>query len=86
MTYFVYIVECNDGTLYTGSTNDVEKRIHTHNTSKNAARYTKNRRPVVLKYVEMCVSKSDALKKEIFIKKKNREEKLELIHMHKISL
>lgn len=86
MTYFVYIVECNDGTLYTGSTNDVEKRVMTHNTGKTGARYTKNRRPVVLKYVEMCESKSDALKKEILIKKKNREEKLELIHMHKISL
>lgn len=76
--YFVYILECSDGTLYIGSTNDIEKRIHTHNTAKTGAKYTKGRRPVCLKYSESFTTKSDALKRECELKKLSRTQKIEL--------
>lgn len=78
MPYFVYILECNDKTLYAGSTNDLEKRLYTHNNSKSGAHYTKIRRPVVLKYSEKFKTKSEALKREFAIKKLSREKKLKL--------
>lgn len=77
--YYVYILECVDTTLYTGSTNDIEKRIETHNSGKTGAKYTKARRPVILVYSEKCKTKSEALKREWEIKKLSREEKLRLI-------
>lgn len=76
--YFVYIVECSDTTLYIGSTNDIKKRVNTHNTSKKAAKYTRARRPVVLKYSEECLTKGDALKREAVLKKLTRLEKMKL--------
>jgi putative endonuclease len=76
--YFIYVLECSDKTLYVGSTNDIQKRLHTHNNSKQGAHYTKIRRPVVLKYSESFETKSDALKRECAIKKLTRAEKLEL--------
>ena len=75
---YVYILKCADGTLYTGWTNDLEKRIVTHN-SGNGAKYTRSRLPVELVYHEEFESKSDALKREHEIKKLSREQKLELI-------
>lgn len=74
--YHIYILECADKTLYVGSTNDIQKRLHTHNNSKQGAHYTKIRRPVVLKYSESFETKSEALKRECVIKKLKREEKL----------
>ena len=79
MKYFVYILECVDKTLYTGYTNDVAKRVISHNTLKTGARYTKARRPVKLVYSKGCKTKSEALKREIFIKNMKREDKLKLI-------
>lgn len=81
MSYYVYILKCNDGTLYIGSTNDLEKRILTHNTAKQGARYTKSRRPVVLTYSEDCGTLSAALKREHALKKLSRAEKLSLIEV-----
>lgn len=78
MSYFVYILECVDKTLYVGSTNDIKKRLHTHNNSKQGAHYTKIRRPVILKYSESFETKSEAMKRECAIKKLKREEKLKL--------
>ncbi len=78
MNYFVYILECADKTLYTGTTNDLQKRILSHNTSKTGAKYTRGRRPVTLKYFENCKTKSKALKREVVIKKLDRLEKLKL--------
>ena len=52
MPFFVYLLECADGTYYTGCTNNLEKRLKEHNSSKSGAHYTKIRRPVVLKYTE----------------------------------
>ena len=77
--FYVYILECNDTTLYVGSTNDVRKRFHQHNTAKNGAHYTKIRRPVILKYVEECDSYAQSRAREAEIKRLKREEKLALI-------
>ena len=79
MPYFVYILECRDKTLYTGITNNLEKRIKDHNESKIGAKYTSGRRPVVLKYFEKVSNRSKALKREIEIKSWTRRRKLDLI-------
>ena len=79
MIYSVYIVRCKDKTLYTGYTNNLEKRIHDHNFSKIGAKYTRARRPVRLVYSENYRTLSKALKREIAIKKLSRIEKLLLI-------
>lgn len=78
--YFVYILECADKSLYTGSTNNLEKRVREHNTSKSGAHYTKIRRPVVLKYSEILETYSLARAREAEIKRMTREEKQKLIH------
>jgi putative endonuclease len=79
MLYFVYILECADGTYYTGSTNDIEKRVITHNTSKTGAKYTKSRRPVKLVYQEGLENRGKALSRENEIKQLTRKEKVQLI-------
>ena len=80
MAYYVYILKCADNTLYTGSTNDIEKRVHVHNNLKQGARYTKSRRPVVLVHSESFDTKSQALKREVFIKKLSREDKIKIYY------
>lgn len=77
-TNYVYIVKCNDGTLYTGWTNNLEKRIKDHNDGKGA-KYTKSRRPVVLEYYEKFETKEEAMSREYAIKKLNRKQKEVLI-------
>lgn len=80
MPYFVYILECADSTLYCGSTNDVERRLKAHNTLKSGARYTKSRRPVIVRHVEEFKTATEAKKREAAIKGFTREEKLKLFH------
>jgi len=80
MSYFVYILECSDGSLYTGITKDVEKRLEEHNTKDSGAKYTKARRPVKLLYKESSLDRSSASKREYKIKKLTRLKKLELIN------
>lgn len=75
--WFIYLLECSDGTLYCGITNNLDKRISTHN-NKRGAKYTKTRVPVTLFYFEQVENKSLALKREIEIKKLSRLEKLSL--------
>ncbi len=75
---FVYILECSDGSLYTGWTSDLEKRVARHNEGK-AAKYTRSKRPVTLKYFETCEDKSSALRREAEIKRMKRSEKLALL-------
>ena len=75
----VYMVRCSDGTLYTGITNDLEKRIRAHNSGKAGARYTKSRRPVTLAYSEKAGSKSEAASLEYHIKKMARAKKKQLV-------
>ena len=77
MTY-TYIVRCKDNSLYTGYTTDIKNRVNNHNNGKGA-KYTKGRRPVELVYFETFESKSEALKKEIAIKKLPRIKKEHLI-------
>ncbi len=74
---YTYIVRCRDGTLYTGWTNNLEKRMEAHNSGKGA-RYTKSRRPVKLVYYEEFETKEEAMSREYAIKhmKKSKKEKL----------
>ena len=74
---YTYILKCNDGTLYTGWTNNLEKRVKDHNEGKGA-KYTKARRPVSLVYYEEFESKEEAMKREYAIKQMSRSEKLKL--------
>ncbi len=83
---FVYIVECRDGTYYTGWTTDVESRVKVHN-SGSGAKYTRSRLPVHLVYFEQAEDRSAALKREAAIKKLTRLQKEKLIkNMQKESL
>lgn len=75
----VYILECNDKTLYTGITNNLEKRIEQHNHGQEAAKYTRARRPVKCVYQEVQENRSKATKREMAIKQLSRTEKIELI-------
>ena len=77
-TWYLYILRCADDTLYTGITTDVEKRLEAHRTGKGA-KYTRGRAPLELVYRETCGSHSDALKRELEIKKLSRAEKQKLI-------
>ncbi|EJP6472160.1 GIY-YIG nuclease family protein [Clostridium botulinum] len=74
---YVYIVECRDKTLYTGWTTDVERRVSQHNKGKGA-KYTRARRPVVLKYCEKFDTNREAMKREGEIKKLSRQDKIKL--------
>jgi len=75
MRHFVYMVECSDGTLYTGYSTDVDRRVRRHNEGRGA-RYTRSRTPVRLKFKEGFRSKADALRREIEIKRMRRNSKL----------
>ncbi len=79
MSFFVYILRCNDGTLYAGSTNDIVRRLYQHNNLKSGATYTKGRRPVVLIYVEIFKTLRKAKQREYAVKCLTREEKFKLI-------
>ncbi|MBR5126240.1 MAG: GIY-YIG nuclease family protein [Oscillospiraceae bacterium] len=76
--WYLYILRCGDGSLYTGITTDVEKRLETHRSGKGA-KYTRGRLPLELVYQETCGSHSDALKRELAVKKYSRAEKQKLI-------
>ena len=71
---YTYLLKCADGTLYTGWTNDVEKRVKMHNEGKGA-KYTKHRRPVELVYYETFQTKSEAMRREYEIKQLPRKKK-----------
>ena len=75
---YTYIVKCKDGTLYTGWTNNIEKRVEDHNSGKGA-KYTRARRPVTLVYYETFEEKEEAMRREYAIKHMSRTQKEELI-------
>ena len=77
--WYVYIVECADGSLYTGITTDVDRRLLEHNYSFKSAKYTRSRRPVRLVWSKEVENRSEASKEEARIKKLKRASKLELI-------
>lgn len=78
MSYFVYILRCGDDTLYTGSTDNIERRLAVHQSGKGA-KYTRSRGPLTLVYQEELPDKSAALKREAAIKKLTRPQKLQLL-------
>lgn len=78
MPHHVYVVECADGTLYTGYTTNVERRVEEHNEGEGA-RYTRGRRPVELVHVETFGSRSAAMRREAEVKAMRRNEKLALV-------
>lgn len=75
---YTYIVQCSDGTYYTGWTNNLQNRVATHNSGKGA-KYTRARLPVQLVYYEEYATKSEAMKREYAIKRLSRKEKEKLI-------
>ncbi len=77
MTWYCYLLECADNTLYCGITNDLDKRIAAHNAGEGA-KYTRGRTPARLAYAEVCADKSAALKREREVKALSRTEKLTL--------
>lgn len=77
--FYTYILKCADNTLYVGSTNNLEKRVVQHNTSKNGAHYTKIRRPVTLVYSENFETYAESRKREGELKRLSRPQKLDLI-------
>jgi putative endonuclease len=77
--WFVYIIECSDGSFYTGITNDLERRQQQHNDG-TASRYTRSRRPVTLRYQETCKSRSEALIRECSLRLLTRKEKEALVN------
>jgi putative endonuclease len=78
-TWWVYLVRCNDNSLYAGVTTDIERRIQEHNTSKLGAKYTRARRPVSLAYQEAAKNKSLACKREYKIRKLSKVKKESLV-------
>ncbi len=79
--WYVYILECSDKTLYTGITNNLEKRLEQHNNGQEAAKYTRARRPVKCVYQEIQANRSEATKREMAIKQLKRAEKIKLIKL-----
>ncbi|MCR4643997.1 MAG: GIY-YIG nuclease family protein [Oscillospiraceae bacterium] len=75
---YTYILECADGTLYTGWTNDIRKRLASHNAGKGG-KYTRSRLPVTLVYAEEHEERKDAMRREVLIKQLTRQEKLLLL-------
>lgn len=85
MSWFVYILKCADGTLYTGITTNVEKRVAQHNGEKpGGAKYTAHKRPVEMCYVELAGTRSQATLRELEIKKLSRDRKLLLCSQHNV--
>ena len=78
MAWHVYIIECSDGSLYTGITNDLDRRITAHNDGRGA-KYTKSRRPVRLRYSEPAADRKNASQREYAIKSLRKTEKMRLI-------
>ena len=78
MGWTVYILRCGDGTLYTGCTNNLPRRLAAHQSGRGA-KYTRSRPPVALAYQETAKDKSAALRRELAIKRLTRREKLALI-------
>jgi len=78
MTCYCYIVQCVDGTYYTGWTTDPDRRVNQHNKG-SGAKYTSTRRPVKLVYLESQPNRADAMKRELAIKKMNRAQKSKLV-------
>ena len=80
MKWLLYVLQCSDGTYYTGVTTDMERRLAEHNTSKRGAKYTKARRPVKVVYLSEYESRSSAQKAEYSFKQLTRKQKERIIN------
>ena len=78
MNWLVYMLECGDNSIYTGITNNLEERLKKHQSGKGA-KYLRGRLPIKLKYKESFINRSEATKRELYIKKMSKEEKIILI-------
>ena len=78
MNWLVYMLECSDNSIYTGITNNLEERLKTHQ-SGNGAKYLRGRLPIKLVYKENLINRSEATKRETYIKKMSKKEKKKLI-------
>ena len=78
--WYLYVVKCNDGTLYTGVTTDINRRVREHNGSKRGAKYTKTRRPVELVWSKQYKNRSEAQSAEYNFKKLFHKQKWEIIN------
>ena len=77
--WYLYVVECADGTLYTGITNNVSRRLHEHNNTKKGAKYTRVRRPVRLVWEKQYNNRSEAQSAEYHFKKLLHKQKWQII-------
>ncbi len=77
--WFVYILKCNDNSLYTGVTTNLSRRLQEHNSADSTTRYTRGRQPVVLVYKESATSRSDACRREAEIKRLTKAGKSKLV-------
>ena len=80
MNWLVYMLECSDNSIYTGITNNLEERLKKHQ-SGNGAKYLRGRLPIKVVYKENFINRSEATKKEIYIKKMSKKEKKHLIDL-----
>jgi len=80
--WYLYVVECSDGTFYTGVTTDIPRRVNEHNTSARGAKYTRSRRPVRTVYWRKMEDKSSAQTEESKFKRLSRKQKQEIISSH----
>lgn len=78
-TWFVYLLRCNDNSLYAGITTDIERRLHQHNHTKLGAKYTRAKRPVTLAFIETATDKSTASKREYQLRKLTKMQKERLV-------
>ena len=81
MNWIVYMVKCNDNSIYTGISNDLKKRLNAH-AKGNGSKYIRTRLPFKLVYIEECQSRSNALKREIEIKKLTKKKKELLVQLY----
>ena len=81
MSWYIYILECKDGSFYTGMTDDPERRLAAHRAGKGA-KYTRGRAPLTLVYSELCGDRSAALRREAAVKRLTHEQKHMLIAQH----
>jgi putative endonuclease len=79
MSWYLYVLQCSDDTLYAGITTDISRRVKEHNVSSKGAKYTRSRRPVKVIYTVKFVDRSTAQIAEISFKKKTRPQKLDII-------
>jgi putative endonuclease len=84
MKWFLYVLQCSDGTYYTGVTTNVDRRTKEHNSSKRGAKYTRSRRPTKVIYMTEYNNRSSAQKSEYLFKQLTRKQKEEVINKVKI--